>query len=395
MCTSCKAMRVGALVLTAFLVRALCDSFPDTPTRGRPHLNGKTLVTDWNTLLRMACWSLDMQHDLPARDELKTIKECGVNALHVYFERYDEPYARGRVGHNAEKMDTLVEWCRQESLYVVMTIGGTIVDDAWSSALQGDLDSTIKIWSIYAPRYANKTHVVYEIKNESGCGEVPIERAVCPIIREVAPETHMLLCSISNTSRGSKEIIDLMDSVSDVVDWNNTSVAFHGYGYGVTGDTQERVIQECNDAGYCMTMTECWPNTGLEEHYEHAQISYMPMAGCFGPMASQKCAAQHKLNISYAPDFGSWPQQHVEHLPVPVEALYGPAAGVASGRRSALLFPLTANSFPWAGVHAVYDLSGRLLWRQRGNGAGAAGMRSATGVARADSRVLVARYEDK
>jgi hypothetical protein len=182
------------------------------------------------------------------------------------------------------------------------------------------------------------------------------------------------------------------------IDWTNASFAFHGYagggGAGGSGEFQEQVIQDMSDSGYCMTMTECWPNQGMEEHYERAQISYMPMVGCFGPMASQKCAGQHRLSVSYAPDFGSWPQQHVEHLPVAVQKLDTPAGRRAARKQNTVVFPFVTDRLAQGDIQAVYDLSGRLLWHRGAEACGTDNGRSTDIPKSLISRPLLLKYAD-
>jgi len=370
------------------------DFVPGGPcTRGRVTNNGTTIISDWGTLLRGACWALDMIKHTPPREDLAAIKLCGVNCLHVYFERYDAPYGNGGAGYNLDPMDTIVEWCRQESLYVIMTIGGSITGN-WSEAKWADVNAIKAIWEIYAPRYADQTHVIYEIKNEPGWAEVNIARTSYPVMRAAAPETHILQGSYSNVAGGPGRVLWPIDSLKGVIDWSNASIAFHGYGAGATGEFQENVIKIVNDSGYAMTMTECWANTGFEQHYEHAQISYCPMCGCFTPLAKQKCDGQHKLNPSYAPDFGSWPQQHVEHIPVTVAGLFAPARRDVGRGPGAVLFPFITNRVVKTDVRAAYDLSGRLLWHSgaESDGANNSGV---TGFAKAlGSRPLLLKYAD-
>jgi hypothetical protein len=362
------------------------DFVPGGPcTRGRIRMNDKTLVTDWGTLLHGACWALDMIKNVPPREDLVAIKQCGVNLLHVYFERYDAPYCKG-IGYNVDKMDTLVEWCRQESLYIIMTIGGTIVG-YWNPKYQTDIDSTKKIWEFYAPRYADQTHVIYEIKNEPEGTQIRLEKACYPIIHSAAPETHVLIGSQSSVAGGPCRVLCPIDSMQDLMDWSNTSIAFHGY--SVTGDFQLGVIEAANEAGHAMTMTECWANRGLEEYYERAQISYAPMCGCFTPLASQKCDCQHKLNPSYVPDFGSWPQAHVDY---PTTAEWEPWSCRAQKRTMQMYGLTTTGAVPGRKVGAAYDLSGRLLWR-RGAGSKAAGGQTDEIPKGLGSRPLVLKYD--
>ncbi len=400
MYTFSKAVKV-MIVVCAVLLTGAYSELSDVPTRGRVRLNDKTIITDWGTVLHGCCWALDMIKNPPPREDLVAVKQCGVNCVHIYFEKYDKGETPG---YNTAKMDQFVEWCREESLYVIMTIGGSIVGP-WNDGRQWELNAIKNIWAIYAPRYADQTHVIYEIKNEGCNGTFHCDEPVMQMyhdmylfLREKAPDTHILLMSHSNLAGGTPSLMEDVERLGPDIDWSNASIAFHGYGggggAGSDGGFQEQVIKDMNAAGIGMTMTECWSNIGLEPHYENAQISYMPMVGCFSPMAKQKCDAQHKLNLSYAPDFGSWPKAHVEHVPVQVEPLTARAKRPAARGRSAIVFPFVTDLSARDDFQAVYDLSGRLLWRRTDSSGAANGAGGFAGPKDVGARTLVVRYAD-
>jgi hypothetical protein len=286
------------------------------------------------------------------------MKLCGLNSIHVYTELTTTTSTRP-VGYAAANMDSIVKWCREESLYVVMTHGGPIANST--------LDKIKEIWRFYAPRYANETHVVYELKNEPNVQAVPIGKEVYPIVRELAPETHILLLSYSNIRSGPSRITNAIAEIGDAVDWSNASVAYHGY--GTTGAFQEAAIKTVNEAGYAMTCTE-WPvGADLFAAYERAGISYFHFEACWpGPRTlGTICAHLKKFSVTWQPDFGDWPQPHIDH---PVRAAWQPWSG-ASMREPAPMYRIMFNGLPPHDVNAVYDLSGRLLWRREGSrGAG-------------------------
>ncbi len=349
---------IGVLCL---LVSESSTSLPgQEQTRGRVHMAAPAVLTDWGTPLRGFCWGLDRSSALFTKAQLASIKECGLNAAHVYTELTTTSSTKP-IGYNAALMDSIVEWCRQESLYVVMTHGGPI--------LQSSMQKILDVWKFYAPRYADQTHVIYEIKNE-GCYEtyhcaepaMQMYRDAYRIIRESAPETHVMLMSHSNLAGGTPSLIEDVARLGPDIDWTNASFAFHGYagggGAGGSGDFQEQVIKDISDSGYCMTCTEFPAKLGLEKFYERAGISYCHFSPCYPPLTSV-CGVVKGLGLSYAPDFGSWPQQHVEHVTVGVlDGLLLPSNGRRAGAGSRVLFGGAMRG----GDETVYDIRGRLVW---------------------------------
>ena len=89
-------------------------------------------------------------------------------------------------------------------------------------------------WNFYAPRYKDKTHVVYEVCNEPQAWSAPYNSATLSMeknaytqIRGLAPETHIMMMSYSqpnNWTQAATECAGLG------VTWDNASVAFHTYG---------------------------------------------------------------------------------------------------------------------------------------------------------------------
>jgi len=274
----------------------------------------------------------------------------------VYAEvtNADEPKP---VGYSAERMDSIVSWCRQESLYVVMTMGGPI--------MRASLDRLRAIWRFYAPRYADETHVVYEPKNEGcyatyHCDEQVMQaiKDCYKIIRENAPYTHVLLLSHSNLKGGINALFEDVERLGTDIDWSNASIAFHGY--GTTGAFQEEAIKALSDAGYGMTCTEFPTGDGLEKSYERAGISYMNFFVCHS--LANTCSYVKRLSATWQPDFGAYPQQHVEHIPLNA-ARYVPR--MQGGRHEEAGYFLTVNGIAQRRADAVYDLAGRLLWQGR------------------------------
>ncbi len=248
---SFKRLSSFYLVLVLWHSLALCLSVGESG-RGRVRVQAPAVVSDWGTPLRGCCWGLDRNRTTPTRQQLAALKQCGLNTFHVYCELTTSSSGKP-VGYNATNMDSIVTWCRQESLYVIMTHGGPIKE----TPLQKILD----IWKFYAPRYADQTHVIYEIKNE-GCYEtfhcaepvLQMYKDAYKIIRESAPETHVMLLSHSNLKGGINSLWEDIERFGDDIDWSNASIAFHGY--GTTGAFQAQAAEELGAEGYAMTCTE-------------------------------------------------------------------------------------------------------------------------------------------
>jgi hypothetical protein len=351
------------VALWASLPRAADTFAPGGPcTRGRVTVDGQAVLTDWGTTLRGACWCQDCHGGTPAREEFTALKMAGLNSIHVYVEKNDDK----PVGFEAEHIDSIVEWCRQESLYVVMTFG--------NSYLAGGYAKVSEFWRFYAPRYKDMTHVIYEEKNEGcymtgACEEPAMQcyRDCYQIIRDVAPNTHIMLMSHSNLKGGINGLYRDVERLGAEIDWTNASFAFHGY--GTTGAFQEQAANQLGGDGYAMSCTEFpFNNAGdLARAYERAGISYFWFEACWGGARTPGNIKGYlsRVGISWQPDFGDWPQAHVDHPDIvrTINVSSAPAGDSRFLPGTRLSFP----GYPWDGVSAAYDLRGRVVWRAAGD----------------------------
>jgi len=350
------------VLLAVWLFQPAAEVGTGPMTRGRVRVQGNTIISDWGTQLRGGCWS---EGKLFARDELGKMKMAGLNAVHLYGEAFGRAWTAGNEpGCNAEAyIDKIVDWCREDSVYLILTLGGP---KTWS----GFADYTRRYWKFYAPRYANQTHVVYEILNEgcmntSHCVDSVMElyRECYKIIRDSAPDTHILLLSHSNLTGGTNSLWDDVDRLSDVVDWKNASFAFHGY--GPSAAFQEQACKELGAKGYGMTCTE-FPFAGgaeLAKAYERAEISYTWFEACWGGARTLGNIGNYikGLGITWQPDFGTWPQAHVDHIPLGTRR--SPVPSYRRMPESIARLSLRGGG-TLTGATAVYDITGRLLWQR-------------------------------
>ena len=97
----------------------------------------------------------------------------------------------------------------------------------------------LKWWSVIAPRYADRTHVIYEVCNEPVAWhasqytdeDIAFERNAYQFIRCLAPDTHIILWSFA---KGDLNMVDVVDRAAEI-DYANASVGWHYYNVNVDG----------------------------------------------------------------------------------------------------------------------------------------------------------------
>jgi hypothetical protein len=356
---------VAAGILAAVFTSLSVHAGDGEYARGRVRLSDKTIVSDWGTVLRGCYWNPDVNRgQLPDRNLLRGIKSLGLNALHLWAECYWET-----PGANLACIDSCVEWCRQESLYCVICYGCCNKNNNFF------IDSLTRFWQIYAPRYKDQTHVVYEIQNEPASNTdnwadsvIDMERNMYQLIRSSAPETHILFFSLSAMKGGSKSIARDVERLGPDIDWSNASIAFHGY--FIYADSQATYLNQLFDQGIRMTCTEfpggCNPeynryNEVLAKTYNAQGISYLHV--CPLPSASNEIHSVVNSGVTWQPDFGNWPQPHVSQT---VAAIAGAGRATRLERLTAApvltVAPRGASLLPSG---TIYDLRGRIFPQPR------------------------------
>jgi endoglucanase len=318
--------------IRSLIVFAACLMFSGTAeaARGRPHINatGTTFVTDNGELLRGAITGTNFSL-------MPNIKAVGLNTIHLYAESWGQGY---NVGAKVAAVDEAVRVARDNDLYLVITIGGGGVNADFNAAF----------WRIYAPRYANSPHVIYEIQNEPAANNPPysgssavmnLQVDAYDIIRAAAPLTPVLFMSYSSFENGAGVLTDinalntLSASRNNPIDWSNAGIAFHGY-----GEKGPAAIRTCLEtvlnAGYACMQTEFyrWPwglgdfslaadpslyqdvdETGDLERLGVSWLSFLRVT-----IVTTNTRFKDRLNnagVVWTPDFGSWP--------VPGRSVYG------------------------------------------------------------------------
>jgi hypothetical protein len=295
---------IGLIVLMAFSTEAFA-------TRGRVQISNNTVKTDWGTLLRGCRVSLDIWDETPSQADITTMKNRGLNTLHIYAE-----YAgSGRPGgYNYAKVDNVVNLADQNGLYVILTIG--------CGGDNGSFNQTFvtQFWDFYAPRYKDRTHVVYELMNEPQAWSSPynwetlnMEKNGYNQIRGLAPNTHIMMMSYAvpiNPTQVADECANLG------ISWSNASVAFHGYGIdGNENNALTSLFSALRSKG--IAYGACTEPSNPDDHinavttriFEDNGVSYTHFMNVH-TIATDNSRYYDVINYSgirWTPDYGTWP----------------------------------------------------------------------------------------
>ena len=293
---------INFLILTTIV-------FSQTP-RGRVQIQDGTIVTDRGTLLRGAFISTDVSDKLPRKSYISDIKRLGLNCIHLYAECYDLQTP----GERVELVDSLVNWTENDSLYLIITIGGCSHDGTFN------LTFVKAFWTFYAQRYKDKTHVIFEIKNEPYAWSAPydsstiaMEKVVYQLIRSYAPKTHILLMSYAQAKYDTSIVADVK-KLGDSIDWSNASIAIHGY--GAPSKELTNLIKTVKASGYAVTVTEpesiegVYVNLASTRVFEQEFVSYAHFI-TVQKLIDEPSVFKSKIEsseIRWQPDFGAWPE---------------------------------------------------------------------------------------
>ncbi len=308
--------------------------------RGRPHLNAErtTFVADNGQLLRGPFTSTEWTSAVPEA-EIAAMTNMGFNAVHLYAEVFDGNYPDAgstAPGYNATEVDKIVQYTRDAGMYLVMTIGNGANNGNYNAQWVHDF------WAFYAARYADETHVVFEVQNEpvawgppyssptaTPTGAVDMEIDAYNTIRANAPDTPVLLFTyavLGDSGGADAALTDIhafntsVFGSADVV-WTNEAVGFHGY---AGADANAIAVANIIAAGYPCFMTEfaagTWggENGGLDveavANLERMNVSWLTFQ-CVPPWGvsdkiTTPAAYVDRVNnsgLSWTPDYGTWP----------------------------------------------------------------------------------------
>ena len=308
--------------------------------RGRPKLNAAhtTFVADNGQPLRGPFTSTEWT-GATSYDQIAKMKALGFNAVHLYGESFDPSYPTNgstAPGYAINQIDSIVQSTRDLGLYLVITIGNGAANGNYNRAY------ITNFWNLYSARYANETHVLFEIQNEPVAwgppyssptatppGALDMEGAAYRAIRANAPNTPVLIFTyavLGDSGGASAALTDIHAFNTNVFGnanavWTNEAVGFHGYaGASATSNAVSQIIA----AGYPCFMTEfgggVWgTGVGGLDAYAVADLErlgvswltfqYIPPTGVSDDVTDPQ-RYENIVNwsgLSWTPDFGNWP----------------------------------------------------------------------------------------
>jgi hypothetical protein len=231
--------------------RITVQSIPDAYAPAGPQL--KVLRTDQGTPLRAGTvwiWNKTPQEQPEAYYD--QLRDAGLNAVRlILFDTWEWENGFTTVRWTQAsyrdamlaRVDRAVNYASARGLYVIMNShnGYGLYDAAWVDEL----------WTVVAPRYANRTHVIYEAANEpfnnlgdngdtslNLPGRLEAVRTTHDLIRSLAPDTHIMVLSPPNVTSTSGASVNALRNLAQrfealpgpAIDWTKTSVAYHLYG---------------------------------------------------------------------------------------------------------------------------------------------------------------------
>lgn len=312
-------------VLLAMLIFAVLPFGCSSPNRRgdatRPIILHNSVYTPAGSPLRGTLVGTDGNAPgtfVPTPEEMMALSKNGLNALHIYAEkRYDGLPA----GAAAENCDYLIDQAEQNGMYVVLTVAGMQHEP---ENYEQDVQFLFDFWTFYAPRYANRPHVIYEI-----CNEVPlveniaeVEADLYRLIRKHAPDTMVLFYSLAATDP-VETCLPYLERTAALIDenslWDNAAVAFHGYECQEDqkgADQFRSVIHTLTRLGYPLMNTELpnrfelsnYPDTALLRVCEEEGISWLSFVYYTRIMVPSFWRGQiDAAGITWLPDKGDWP----------------------------------------------------------------------------------------
>jgi hypothetical protein len=240
---------------------------------GRVKIQNNTVVTADGKILRsapffMSVWSIDdiRKNETLFKDYFKTVPlQNGMNCVRVSpwigNWEYDIQNNNWHKNQYLLMMDKCVQWAEEAGIYAVINM-----HIKWNTKV--DIAKTKAFWDIVAPRYKDKTHVVYEILNEPDLITLKTNmEQLYTHVRALAPDTHLICWSTAdagtlgqanpddNTKQNYFDISYLTGAPA--INYSNASVGWHYYPWNVNGDMRRiNKIKEYQAAGYPVINTE-------------------------------------------------------------------------------------------------------------------------------------------
>ncbi|WNR46054.1 cellulase family glycosylhydrolase [Paenibacillus roseipurpureus] len=169
-------------------------------------------------------------------------------------------------------VDTVVNWAEEDGIYAIVN---------WHTGFENyttqiNLTQADRFWAFYAPRYKDRTHVIYEGSNETVTNAASQEH-MYNYIRNLAPNTHLIMWSVPNTSQyyggdTTRPVIDLTTIQNTTgINYSNASIGYHTY----SSTSEDTTAKSWRDAGYPIICTELLSDSGTRTPVNY--VNMMPL----------------------------------------------------------------------------------------------------------------------
>lgn len=276
--------------MLVLMLTFVLDAGAHAQQRGRPvvdaSLGYRVVLTDSGTLLRGVSLAWDggdpfgsLPKRIPTADQLRRLAtDFGLNTVHLYLEG-NSSQNPNPAGSNLLDADAFVDATAEAGLYLLITIGCN-----GENGSIHDLEFAKEFWSIYAARYRDQTHVVFEAHNEPALytpnqwtiADWNAQLELYQTIRSHAPDTLVLLGSFmgfaGDPSFGANYL------AANGVSWKNAGLAHHGYESKAGIENAIAIMQSSPDFPALLN-TEFWPGDtegqGYNSMYESRLNGWM------------------------------------------------------------------------------------------------------------------------
>ena len=246
------------LVVATFATLPPFDANADEPARVK--VTDGTLVSADGKVLRGATFFVDL-YGVPDMREQET-------QYHEYFNsifkthpalncvrispwmgkwKYD---VAGNEQHRKDYLyaiDTLVDWCAENGIYAIVNLHIEYNTNV-------ELEKANAFWSLIAPRYKDRTHVVYELLNEpEPKTSLAVSTQIYQHVKSLAPKTHQIVFS---HVAATQLTIEALAKATKGIDFQNASIGFHCYDSVLLNTKQWDHAEEIRAAGYPIICTE-------------------------------------------------------------------------------------------------------------------------------------------
>ncbi len=244
----------GAALAMGSITLGLLTTDSEAAARGRVQIKNNSVLSDKGTLLRGR--PLDMQNERGWRQvslDPKTYTETaakGFNCIRLIIRLNAQSIA---------DIDKAVDNAEKAGMYVL--VNNHFFREATTENLT-------EWWTKNAPRWKDRTHVIYEIANEPEYAHRSVntpefQEKLFKLVRGLAPKTHIICWSAAKVPSVEKI------AQAKGIDYSNASVGFHIY-----GSSRQSIINL--KAKYPVICTEDWLSHSIVSMGEDLGISWIP-----------------------------------------------------------------------------------------------------------------------